>query len=399
VKVLTIGLLYPPHHRGGYEMVCDGVMRTAAIHGHDVRVLASDYRVPGVGERDLLPVYRELRSYLDSTAQHVVAYSPRQRLALERHNGAVLDRHLHDFDPDVVSWWAMGGMSLSMIERVRRRGTPSVLAIHDTWPVYGPKSDGWTRMCDRRALQALAPLLEPACGVPVRHRLEASGRFLFNSAYTRDAVAAAGVRPADSAVLTPGVHARYRPDPADLPWRGRLLYVGRIDPVKGVDLLLQALARLPAEVTLTIVGSGEVAYERRLRKEVDVLGLDGRVDFAGPLEADALRAAYAGTDAVVFPVRWQEPWGLVPLEAMAVGRPVIATAQGGAATYLRDRVNAIVIPPEDPRAVADAVLRLGADPGLRARLIEGGLRTAVEHSADRYEQAMIDELDRAAAQH
>ena len=85
---------------------------------------------------------------------------------------------------------------------------------------------------------------------------------------------------------------------------------------------------------------------------------------------------YAGSDVVLFPVRWQEPWGLVPLEAMALGRPVIATGQGGSGEYLRDQENCLLVPPGDPRAIAAAVRRLADDPQLRARIRTGGLATA-----------------------
>ena len=85
---------------------------------------------------------------------------------------------------------------------------------------------------------------------------------------------------------------------------------------------------------------------------------------------------YAAADVVVFPVRWAEPWGLVPLEAMAVGRPVVATCTGGSAEYLRDGENCLVVPAEDPDALARAVARLSSDAALRDRLRARGFETA-----------------------
>jgi len=86
----------------------------------------------------------------------------------------------------------------------------------------------------------------------------------------------------------------------------------------------------------------------------------------------------------------------VPLEAMGVGRPLVAVARGGARTYLRDGENSLLIPAEDPRALAAAVRRLADDGELRARLRAGGARTAAEHSAERYERRVVDELELAA---
>jgi glycogen synthase len=395
MRILTVGLLYPPHYLGGYELICEGVMRAASARGHDVRVVVSDYRAPGVREPDAPGVHRTLRSYLDSTALEAAPLRPRQRLALERANAAELDRHLREFAPDVVSWWAMGGMSLSLIERVRRRGLPAVMTIQDSWLSYGPATDGWTRM--GRRLQGLAPVLEPLCGVPIRYQLETAGLYLFNSRYTSTAAAEAGFHAARSELITPGVHGRFlTPAPAQ-PWSWRLLHVGRVHPDKGIDLAVAALAELPVEATLTIAGAGDDRYAADLRRQAASLGVKERVLFAGPVAADSLPSLYAAADVVLFPIRWEEPWGLVPLEAMGMGRPVVAVARGGAVTYLRDEQNALVIPSEDPKALALAVRRLADDVELRARLLLGGERAANEHSAQRYEQRLVDEHEHAAS--
>lgn len=389
-----MGLLYPPHYVGGYELIGQGVMRAARARGHDVQVLVSDYRVPGIVEPDEPGVDRGLRSYLDATVRESAAIGVRECWRLERHNASLLKRHLRELVPDVVSWWGMGGLSLSMIEQVRRARVPSVLAIQDQWPIYAPQTDIWARRACK--LRALAPILEPLSGLPVKLEIEDGGRFLFNSQPLLDETLTAGFDAHDRAVLTPGVHPRYRPAPQPVGWSGRLLYVGRLDPVKGVDVLVDALGQVPG-ATLRLVGSGSDAYEAQLRDQVRKLGLGDRVDWAGPVDAELLPAIYAEADAVVFPVRWREPWGLVPLEAMAAGRPVIATSRGGAATYLRDEQNALIMPVDDPRALSGLIERLAHDPRLREALREGGFQTAAEHSAERYEQRLVDELERAAA--
>jgi glycogen synthase len=394
MRILVVGLRYPPHHIGGYELICDGVVRAAAGRGHDVHVLTSDLRVPGVSESDELPVDRTLRSYLDAAGQRPAALRPLQRLVLERANAAVMERTLAEFAPDVVNWWAMGGLSLSLIERVRRRGLASVFVIQDDWLDYGCQVDSWTRMT-RRVLK-LAPMLEPLTGTPIRYRLDRAGRFLFNSDHTQRAALQAGTDPADRTVVTPGVHARYLVPAASEPWRWKLLYVGRVGMEKGVDVAVAALAELPTEATLTIAGSGNDAYEASLTDQARALRVAERVALLGSVPAPALPDLYAAADVVLFPIRWEEPWGLVPLEAMGVGRPVVAVARGGARTYLRDGENALLIAPDDPRALAAAVCRLAGDEQLRARLLEGGARTALEHSAERYERRVVDELEAAA---
>jgi glycosyltransferase involved in cell wall biosynthesis len=163
-------------------------------------------------------------------------------------------------------------------------------------------------------------------------------------------------------------------------WSWRLLYVGRIDPRKGIDTALEALALLPDAATLTVVGGGDRERLEALRALAGRLGLAERVDFTGPRPQAGLPAVYAAADAVLFPVRWREPWGLVPLEAMGSGRPVVATGTGGSSEYLRDGVNCLLFPSGDVPALAERVRRLHADPALRAALTAAGAETARQHT-------------------
>jgi glycosyltransferase involved in cell wall biosynthesis len=79
----------------------------------------------------------------------------------------------------------------------------------------------------------------------------------------------------------------------------------------------------------------------------------------------------------------------VPLEAMALGRPVIATGQGGSGEYLRDEENCLLVPPANPQAIAAAVRRLADDPQLRARIRTGGLATASELTETSFNHAVL----------
>jgi glycosyltransferase involved in cell wall biosynthesis len=178
-------------------------------------------------------------------------------------------------------------------------------------------------------------------------------------------------------------------DPApERPWTWRLLYVGRLDARKGVATAVQALSHLPRDARLEIVGGWDATEEQRLRDLARELGVAERVAFAGQRTRGELAAAYAAADAVVFPVVWAEPWGLVPLEAMAQGRPVVATGRGGSAEYLRDGENCLLFEAEDPVALAAALERLAGDPGLRGRLREGGLATAPRHTEPVFNEAV-----------
>lgn len=136
----------------------------------------------------------------------------------------------------------------------------------------------------------------------------------------------------------------------------RFLYVGRLDPEKGVDVLLRAFARVPGE--LVLVGAG--SEERRLRELAPE-----RVRFLGPLDRDGVARRYAEADVFVLPSR-SEQWGMVLNEAATAGLALVATDAAGAAHELiEDGVNGFRVPAGDEGALAAALLRLAGDPALR----------------------------------
>ena len=380
VRVLCVGNIYPPHDmRGGYELTWRSSVLHLRSRGHEVRVLASDHRAAGVtGELDP-DVHRELRWYWRDHA--FPRHGLRERIGLERHNAAALARHLEAFRPDVVAWWGMGGMSLGLVERVRRLGIPAVGIVGDEWMRWGLRADAWLKpLHGRRRLGALA---ERLTGLPGQVDLDGAATWLFNSERMREKTRAAGWSLPRSAVAHPGIDDALFVPSDPLPWRWRLLYLGRLDERKGVHVAVDALAELPPEAVLVLQGSGDERYVERLRARGT-----GRIEFSA-VPRERLREVYADADALVFPVQWDEPWGLVPLEAMAVGRPVVATGTGGSGEYLEHESNCLIYEPRDsPAALADAVRRLAADENLRERLRTTGLATAARYTERAYNEAI-----------
>lgn len=393
VRVLSVGSLYPPHHLGGYELVWHSTVEAIRAADHEVRVLASDARF-GVAEDDEPEIRRVLRWYWRD--HEFPPMSLRERLDLERYNAHVFDAELDAFRPDVVNWWAMGGMSLSLIERARRHRLPAVGVVGDDWMDYGLRADGWLR-ATRRLPRLLKAAIERRTGIPTEVDLEHAALWLFNSSRTLEHARAGGLRLDGARVVHPGVDARvFVPAPETHEWGWNLLCAGRIDPRKGIDTAIAALAELPAEASLTVLGGGDREHLGALRGHALDAGLSDRVRFEEGSRAQvagALRAA----DALLFTARWQEPWGLVPLEAMASGTPVVASATGGTREYLRDGENCVVYAPaDDPPALADAVRRLATDAELRALLRRGGLGTAARFTAAAHDAEILGALEHTA---
>jgi glycogen(starch) synthase len=395
MRVLSIGYMYPPHSYGGLEITWQSAVRQLRRRGHEVRVLAYDWRrddLDPAAEEDP-NVHRELGAYIH-TREGPPRLSTRERLALERHNLATVESHLRDFAPDVVNWWPVGGMSISTIEHVRRREIPAAGVICDDWLAYCDRSDMWARRFGTRA-PVVATLAERFTGVPTSVDLGAAASWLFNSEAMRANAMRRRAGLTRTAVAYPGIeHARFRPAP-EQPWGWRLLYVGRIDPRKGIDTAIEALPRLTGDASLTVLGGGDEQHLEELHGLVVRLGIDGRVKF-DQRPRDDVPQAYADSDAVVFPVRWEEPFGLVPLEAMAVGRPVVATGTGGSAEYLRHEENCLIFERDDPDGLATALARLASDEALRRRLRERGFETAARFGEDSYNRAVADAVERAA---
>jgi glycosyltransferase involved in cell wall biosynthesis len=386
--------MYPPHSQGGYELVWRSAVEYLRRRGHRVRVLTTDYRIPGLrAESEDEDVHRELRWYWRDHR------FPRRRLAasfaLERHNAAVLDRHLEDLSPDVVVWWSMGGMSLSLVGRVSRARIAAAGVVADDWMLYGPQVDGWCRTFAGRP--RLGTLVERVTGIPTRFEPPAGTPWVFVSDAVRQTSLLPGHRLADTQVAHHGIDPTLFPQASERSWSWRLVYAGRIDPRKGIDTAVRALPLLPAEATLRVLGRGDDAHLEELRALVRELGLDARVEF-GHLPRERLHTAYAEADVVLFPVRWEEPWGLVPIEAMSVGRPVVATGSGGSSEYLRHEENCLVFRPvDDAGELAAAVSRLAEDEALRRRLREAGFATAARFGEERFHHVLEAALERAAA--
>jgi len=167
------------------------------------------------------------------------------------------------------------------------------------------------------------------------------------------------------------------------------LYVGRLVPEKGIEELLEAW-RLVEGATLVAIGDGPLAHA-----VADTAG----ARLLGPLPRERLPVAYAAADLLVLPSiptpRFREPWGLVCNEALHQGTPVVATTAVGAVAggLIRDGETGLVVPPNDPRALARAIERLLADSALRARLGEAGRAALAGHTY----AAMVDAFGVALA--
>lgn len=191
-------------------------------------------------------------------------------------------------------------------------------------------------------------------------------------------------------VIPPGVElSRFYPIPFDeakafigVPaWDRMVLFVGRIEPLKGIDTLLEAMALMRQEnygvecpLCLTIIGGDPEVSEEMMSAEMarlkvmrERLGLEDMVTFIGRRDQDTLPYYYSAAEAVVVPSQY-ESFGMVALEAMACGTPVVASEVGGLAFLVQDGETGYTVPVGEPTALAERLAALLNDAELRQRM-------------------------------
>lgn len=214
-----------------------------------------------------------------------------------------------------------------------------------------------------------------------------------------------GVSRSRMSVVPYGVNVeRFKPDGLRAPkyYRRRLVAVGRLVPRKGFDVAIAALSLLE-DTELVIAGGptgGHLAADQeaqRLQSYAERLGVAERVRMPGQVSRDVMPPLLRSADAVVC-TPWYEPFGIVPLEAMACGVPVIAAAVGGLTDTVVDGVTGALVPPKSPESLADAVRRVLADRATEdAYGLAGCERARKRYSWDRIATDTLRVYDRVLA--
>jgi D-inositol-3-phosphate glycosyltransferase len=293
-------------------------------------------------------------------------------------------------------YWLSGVAALALRERWR---TPVVQMFH----TLGHLKNGAARADDDREpdlrLREESRVARTVDRIVAASHVERRelGR-LYGATANRVHVIPCGV---DTALFTPGNTAAARAT-LGLDARPTLLYVGRIAPIKGLVTLLDAVARLRdlgRSVRLLVVGGDTdepiAPHEAYVRGRTCALGLCNAVTFLGAQPQAVLRDYYVAADVVVMP-SYYESFGMVALEAMACGRPVIASRVGGLASTVRDGITGFLVPDGNADMLAQRLDRALADPALRARLGAAGVEWAAEHGWPRVARAICREYGSVA---
>lgn len=201
--------------------------------------------------------------------------------------------------------------------------------------------------------------------------------------------------PADYIVVPNGIDLdRFSPEVEPFPWASdgapRILFIGRHDePRKGLDVLLRAMPALRSHipgVRLIVGGGGD---ERRHAATLDAVGRDG-ISFTGVIAPEDLPRYYASCDAFCAPSNGHESFGIVLLEAMATGKPIVASDIPGYASVMTHGQEGLLSPPNDPAGLSDAISAVLTNGNMAAAFGAAGQTTAEPYRWSRIAARVLD---------
>lgn len=363
MRILITSTFFPPVAYGGYEVECAGVAERLR-QDHEVRVLTSAHGAGGVepepGVDRVLP-----RLTLDPIGA--------MRAPAAALRGARLAREALAWRPDLVYMWNGSSIPQSALRVLADSGVPIAVRVCEHW--FGRLfSDDqflrellpddrriaravWARLC--RGVNHLPDLrLDPLAPTPMA--------ISWNSfAIARMAPAPPFVTP----VLEEMLHSvpRWgdvfasvvpRPDPG----RNDVVFVGRVTPVKGVGVAIEAVAALRAgaapNARLVVIGPEDTDHGAALRARSAQLGIAEAIVWRGALPAEQTAHALADADALIVPSLWDEPFPLVTIEGALARVPIVAADVGGISEGVRDEDHALLFERGDAAGAARALTRV-----------------------------------------
>jgi glycosyltransferase involved in cell wall biosynthesis len=387
MKILIVTNYYPPYDVGGYELRCKETAEELKQRGHDVLVLTSKR-----GSGSSLHQEKVFRSLfvnsLDSLDEPQLAdpfrfyqrYGELKWAIQSRRNYGIAFELIRSASPDLVFIWNLGRIGVAPVLAAQKLNIPVVFSVGDYWLLHIMH-----KLCNhsnpvKRQYWAAILGLDDFHQLDLRHLIMNSEAL--KQAYIKNGFQAENIRviprgiKADLILPIPKVNEAPRSHSGPI----RLLFVGRIVPEKGPEAAINAVEILRKkygenDIKFDFVGDGPQKYISSLMNMISHLKLENNVRFRGKLDRSAVLDLYLDYDALLFPYRWDEPFGGTVLEAMARGLPVIISSHGGPVDMVCDGETGLLVPVDEPTKFAEAVERLVQDPVLADRLRRAALQT------------------------
>lgn len=379
MKILYINSLYSPLVRGGAELSLQLIVEGMKSLGHEV-VVASLHpeetiitdQVKGV-KVIRVPLKNAYWPYQDTQPSKLSKIAWHIRDRRNPSMGDTMRKILQEERPDVVSCHNLAGWSIAVWDEIHAAGIPIIQVLHDFY-LLCPNSNmnkGGTP-CETQCLSCQilrsshakeSSKVSAVVGISqsILSRFTSAGYF---SMATKQVIYNVRTAP-DSSI------PRVRESGQKLV----LGYLGTISKVKGVEWLIRQFLKLSVPATLKIAGKGDETVE----EEFKVFAAGHEVEFVGYVKPnDFLK----DVDVLVVPSLWEEPLGMVAIEALANSVPVITSGKGGLSESVKHEVNGLICPPDQPDSLGEAIVRLYDNPSLYNHL-SANARDSVSHLLDK----------------
>lgn len=365
LSVVIVTNLFPPQELGGYGRMMWEFAHGLIARGHRVRIVTSDVGEFGKGptadevtmEQHVSRTLRLAGTWVGGRAAPI---SDRVEVARRmRDNAARLQAVVTECRADLILAGNLDFLSPSLVRPLLEKRIPVLHAVANANPGYGPseqptESHYWIAGC---------------------------------SDWNADVIKQAGYKPGRLETLYPGARVDrffrlFLPDTARL----RICYASLMLPYKGADTLVHALAHLHeagVDFTAEIAGDApDAKFLAEMREFVRARGMEEKVRFTGFLDRRGLAALFARSNVLVFPSRFQEPFGISQVEALAAGLVVVSSGTGGAREIIRDRIDGLLFKAGDDRDLGKKLLGLANQPEQMARLQRQGQARATTYAVE-----------------
>jgi glycosyltransferase involved in cell wall biosynthesis len=371
MKILFLSSLYSPHIGGGAEIILQRTAEGLQQRGCDVSVLVTG---PDAGLAvDTVNEVKVYRAGLHNFYWQFSAQRPGRLARLgwhlrDRYNSAMrayVKQVIKREQPQVVVCHNLAGWSVSVWDEITAAGLPIVQVLHDMY-LMCPSSNMFKkgRCCQqqcgscqqfRKGHDVRSAQVSTVVGVSnyMLEKLQKHGYFTGARGYVVHNASPYAAMPTPSA-----------PRPISEIWKKaplRFGYMGTLSEQKGLRWLIEQFQRLPFNATLQIAGRGQLSDEAQLK----ALATSPKISFVGYQKPEEF---YRQIDVAVVPSIWNEPFGLVAVEACAHSVPVIASRMGGLPEIIQDSLNGLLCSPDDPDSLGHAMLKLHQQPELLERL-------------------------------
>ena len=392
MKIAIISKYFPLNIKGGGEISAYNLAQGLARQGVDVHVITSKnaQEMPG-STFALHPLFDVTKSpkIFDPLAQNELFYSSSFK---------TLDRFLSQHAGfDLLNAWNMYSIP-GTVQAARRHDIPSVITINSHWLTC---PSGWM-------MKNNYSICTGECNLGNIFRCYSNMKFpenIIGPVYSRqlmrkrvslakqaDAVVSISksiesyvknvFKPKKSYVIPNIVEQEKYNQSTEKELESNLLFLGNLEKPKGSEYLIRAMTevvRKMPDIKLRIVGHGS---EEPALKEISLsLGLEDNISFEGFVDYERIPSYYASTSIVVFPSIWPEPFGRISIEAMASGKPVIATRVGGIPEVVEHGRTGLLVEPGDAHKIAEAVLYLLENKDIAKKMGANGIQEAKRYSS------------------